>query len=163
MIEIDKAFAPFAKAVNECYESHFPGLCRNPKFSFSRAMIIFWKQKVYSKIKNNLLDAFTILLQMRRQSEIRAGKLMTKNNPINSFKVSPKDSLLVELQNFDPETMAELFGYVNKDVDLLFKFVHSVADLSVNELTVHYLGSTKTNLEEPYRELDKVILKQTGY
>lgn len=163
MTEIDRTFSLFAKAVNECYEKQFPGLCRYPQFSFSRAMIILWKQKVYTKIKNNLLDAFTILLQIRRQSEIKAGELMTQKNPISNFKISPKDSLLMELQNSDPEIMAELFGHVSKDVDLLFKFVHSVADLSVNELTIHYLGSTKSILEEPYKELEKVILKQTGY
>lgn len=162
MIEVDKAFGLFAKAVNQCYEGQYPGLCRYPQFSFSRAMTIMWKQKVYSKIKNNLLDAFTILLQVRRQNEIKAGRLMTKNNPISSFLISPKNSLLTELQNSEPEVMAELFGNVNKDIDLLFKFAHSVADLSVNELTIHYLGSTKSTVEEPYKELEKAILKQTG-
>eukprot|EP00826_Nyctotherus_ovalis_P023427 TRINITY_DN1799_c0_g1_i16.p1 TRINITY_DN1799_c0_g1~~TRINITY_DN1799_c0_g1_i16.p1 ORF type:complete len:349 (-),score=126.77 TRINITY_DN1799_c0_g1_i16:112-1158(-) len=162
MIEIDKAFGLFAKAVNQCYEGQYPGLCRYPQFSFSRAMTIMWKQKVYSKTKSNLMDAFTLLLQVRRQNEIKAGKLMTKNNPISSFLISPKNSLLTELQNSEPEIMAELFGNVNKDIDLLFKFAHSVADLSVNELTIHFLGSTKSTVEEPYKELEKAILKQTG-
>lgn len=43
----------------------------------------------------------------------------------------------------------------------LNRFAQSVADLSINELKIHFLGSTKIELEDPYKSLNKIFLKQT--
>lgn len=48
-------------------------------------------------------------------------------------------------------------------VERLAKYVQTIVDLSINEVSVHFLGSTKVKLEEPYVELSKVMLKQTKY
>jgi len=147
MIELDRVFKPIAKYMNSCYESLFPELCQYPQFSFSRAMIILWKKKVYMKIKSNLIEAFVMLLKEQRSAEIEAGKIKTKNQK-NKTPVNPFDSSLSNIYNDDNH-------------ELLSRFVQGVVDLSVNELTVHYLGSTKAKLQEPYEELSKIIMQQT--
>ena len=154
MIELDKALASFANVVNECYESAFPDLCRYPKFSFSRAMAIIWKQKVYTKIKSNLSDAFVELLKSKRISEINAGKNITKS----VYKSNQN------FNNWNSESFLMDSMYQSDQViDLLGKFIQCMVDLSVNELTIHYLGSTKVCLEEPYQEIESIIIKQTMY
>ena len=40
-------------------------------------------------------------------------------------------------------------------------FVHAVADISINELKVHHLGSTKFVPDEPYQELNRKIIRMT--
>jgi hypothetical protein len=110
-------------------------------------MIILWNKKVYIKIKRNLIDAFVTLLNEQRNAEIEAGKVKTKNHK-NKALINPFDSSLSNIYNDDNH-------------ELLARFVQGVVDLSVNELTVHYLGSTKAKLQEPYEEISKIILQQT--
>lgn len=148
MVELDRAFDLLAKTVNECYESLYPDLCHYPKFSFSRAMITLWKRKVYSKIKENVLEAFTELMQEWRGSEIRTGKKLTEEKT---------DSVLKKAR--DKRLFAK--GEEDKEVELIGSFVQTMVDLSVNELTVHYLGSTKLAPVAPYKDLSKTILKLT--
>lgn len=147
MIELDRVLKPIAKYMNACYESLFPGLCQYPQFSFSRAMIILWKKKVYMKIKSNLIDAFVPLLKEQREDEIKTGRAKTQS--LKGEPVEPAFSFCL------------LTAYDNENVELLTKFVQAVADLSTDELTIHYLGSTKAQLQEPYAELNKLILNQT--
>eukprot|EP00826_Nyctotherus_ovalis_P018455 TRINITY_DN1552_c0_g1_i17.p1 TRINITY_DN1552_c0_g1~~TRINITY_DN1552_c0_g1_i17.p1 ORF type:complete len:341 (-),score=108.51 TRINITY_DN1552_c0_g1_i17:46-1068(-) len=139
MVELDRVLNPIAKHMNSCYESLFPDLCQYPQFSFNRAMIILWKKKVYLKIKSNLIDSFVTLLREQRAEEIKIGKSKCK----------------------DFSCLSVLCTSDTNNSELLARFVQSVVDLSVNELTVHYLGSTKAQLHEPYEELNKVVLQQT--
>ena len=78
MIELDKSFESIIKAINECYEAFFSELSPYPKFTFSRAMILIWRNKVYAKIKNNLLEAFAYILKNQRNKEINEGKSRMK-------------------------------------------------------------------------------------
>jgi hypothetical protein len=44
---------------------------------------------------------------------------------------------------------------------LLNRFVQSISDLSINEVKVHMLGSTKFVPDGPYEELESMILANT--
>jgi CheY-specific phosphatase CheX len=122
-------------------------------------MIILWREKVYAKIKLNLLDAFTQVLQKKRSLEIKAGKLMTKKESSYNLQSVTNILLLPNLKKYDPMLASEIFK--NKNIEAISRFVQSIADLSINELTVHYLGSIKLVLDEPYKELDELIQKLT--
>eukprot|EP00826_Nyctotherus_ovalis_P005282 TRINITY_DN11189_c0_g1_i3.p3 TRINITY_DN11189_c0_g1~~TRINITY_DN11189_c0_g1_i3.p3 ORF type:complete len:150 (-),score=40.44 TRINITY_DN11189_c0_g1_i3:833-1282(-) len=148
MMELDRTFDLLIKTVNECYETLYPDLCHYPKFSFSRAMITLWKCKVYSKIKENLLEAFMELMQEWRSSEITAGKKLTEEKTGSGLKKARDEGLFAEEKE-------------GKEVELVGSFVQTMVDLSVNELTVHYLGSTKLVLVAPYKDLSKIIFKLT--
>ena len=116
------------------------------------------KNKVYSKIKTNLYEAFALLLQKQREKEINDGKIKTKKKSKQLARSCPVDpSIKTNLLH----SSTSMFFQENFDIEQLTKFIQSIADLSVNELTIHFVGSTKVVLEEPYDELNKIILKIT--
>eukprot|EP00826_Nyctotherus_ovalis_P065793 TRINITY_DN9683_c0_g2_i3.p2 TRINITY_DN9683_c0_g2~~TRINITY_DN9683_c0_g2_i3.p2 ORF type:complete len:138 (-),score=15.78 TRINITY_DN9683_c0_g2_i3:781-1194(-) len=136
MIEIDKMFAPICRAVDSCYEGVFPGLPMFPKFCFVRTMATLWRDKVYSKLNKPLLASFIELMKVVRETEISAYK---KNLPKGLLKI-----------------------YTNsRNSQLIARFIQTIADLSINELTIHYLGSTKADLDQPCKELHDTILEET--
>lgn len=65
------------------------------------------------------------------------------------------------------EKMTQIFVYCQGKHDFYNnnnnRFVQAIADLSLNELNVHFLGSTKIVLDNPYAKLRKVILNCTKY
>ncbi len=171
MVELDKTLEPLTKVVNECYEALFPGLPQYPKFSFTRAMITLWKTKVYSKIESNLAGAFVTLLDQKRQNDIKLGELKThfhkkvgEEEPQSMGPAIGENEGKIQISEEYPKScfIPEGVGLMDcSDSELIARFVQAVADLSVNELTIHYLGSTKAVLETPYKELNNIILKQT--
>lgn len=138
MIEIEKVFEPVGRIVNSCYEALFPGFPRFPKFSFVRIMTTLWRDKVYSKAAPYLLNSFIGLMKSVRETEIGAYK-----------------------ENLPQQLLEEYIK--SRNSQLLGRFVQAIADLSINELTIHYLGSTKVDLEDPYKCLHNVILQETKY
>ena len=52
---------------------------------------------------------------------------------------------------------------VDTEVELISNYVQCIIDLSINEITVHHLGSTKIVMYYPYKELEQSILLQTQY
>lgn len=145
MIEFDKVFGPLCYLVNECYAILLPKLPGYPEFSISRAMATFWKVKVFSKLEINLFDAFKQLLSEERAERIKEGKARTK--------VCKKS----EAAN----ASTPLSHYESKSSQILNKFVQSIADISINEVKVHMLGSTKLVPDEPYAKLHEVVMAGT--
>jgi len=142
MIELDKSLGPLCYLVNECYSTLFPKLPGYPEFSISRAMATFWKIKVFNKLQINLFDAFKYLLTEERDLEIKQGQSKTKlNKPTN---------ILMSLSH-----------YGSKNFQILNKFVQAIADISINEVKVHMLGSTKLVPDEPYTNLHEVVMANT--
>ncbi len=66
------------------------------------------------------------------------------------------DSLLEQLAG------GEAFGDSGKD-QTLTRLALALADLSVNDLSIHFLGSSKFRSSEPYAALDELIQKSTKY
>jgi len=138
MIETEKVFEPISKAVNNCYETLFPGFPLFPKFSFVRVMTTLWRNYVYSKARPQLLTSFIGLMKKVRERETGLYK-----------------------ENLPKELLEEYMK--SKTIQTLGRFVQVIADLSINELSIHYLGSTKFPLEEPYNQLHDIIVTETKY
>lgn len=138
MIELDKVFAPVCKVLNNCYEAVFLGFPRFPKFSFVRVMTILWRDYVYAKITPLLLSSFIELMKSVREAEIGAFK---KNLPKELLEENVK----------------------SRNLQLVGRFVQVIADLSVNELSIHYLGSTKVALQDPGLHFHSLVLTETKY
>lgn len=134
--------------MNECYATLYPKLLGYPEFSFSRAMATFWKVKVFNKLQVNLFDSFKHLLSEERAEKIKQGEEKTKLNRKKE-----------QLYNFQ----VALIHYDSKNFQLLTKFVQAIADISINEVKVHMLGSTKFMSDEPYVKLHDLIMANTKY
>ncbi len=159
MIELDKSLEPVCRLINECYEGCFPGLPQFPKFSFTRAMITLWKAKVYSRLEGNLAEAFSALLAKERQDEIKLGEQKTA-----ALRQGRSQTHNVDVD--EAPGSISVMGGLNDGTgerELMGRFVQSVADISANELKIHFLGSTKVDLDVPYQEFARSIIKQTKY
>lgn len=147
MIELDKNLGPLCYLVNECYATLFPKLPGYPEFSLSRAMATFWKIKVFNKLQINLFDAFKHLLSEERSIKIKQGEAKTKAK-MSKDEVAPNSSIAMS-------------HYESKNFQILNKFVQAIADISINEVKVHMLGSTQLVPDEPYAKLHEVVMANT--
>lgn len=142
MIEFDKSLGSICYFINECYSTLFPNLPGYPEFSLSRAMATFWKIKVFDKLQLNLFETFMGLLSEERIKKLKVGELKTKlRNKPGSDKVPVKS----ESRNFQ----------------VLNKFVQTIVDISINEVKVHMLGSTKLVTDKPYEALQDLVIINT--
>jgi hypothetical protein len=105
-------------------------------------MVHIWNTKVYFKIRTHLTEAFVKVLERRRGGELEKLKTLYGEE---------KESMECDLYERDYE------------LELIGTFIQFIADLSINEITVHYLGSTKMMLTDPYLELHRVVISETEY
>eukprot|EP00826_Nyctotherus_ovalis_P021580 TRINITY_DN1699_c0_g1_i32.p1 TRINITY_DN1699_c0_g1~~TRINITY_DN1699_c0_g1_i32.p1 ORF type:complete len:147 (+),score=34.93 TRINITY_DN1699_c0_g1_i32:1073-1513(+) len=144
MVEIDKAFSQVTSFINSLVAEWNGGV----RFSLVKEMVLVWNKKIYSKIKPRLMEAFVKLLRGKRVGELEREQSKVRNmTGAKSIGNSPE------------------FGLYNRDceLELLSFFIQYIADLSIDEVTVHYLGSTKAVLDTPYSELHEIIISQTEY
>jgi len=133
-VEFDKTLKGLCDVINGYYAKLFPDLSHTPPFTFSRLMVIIWKLKVLNNLQNELFNSFQLLLTEERYKE------------------------KVDVQ--EDEVMEDL----SQPKSILYKFTQAIIDLSINEIKVHMMGSTKFEPEEPYSRLqDLVIMKTKEY
>eukprot|EP00826_Nyctotherus_ovalis_P054426 TRINITY_DN7125_c0_g2_i15.p1 TRINITY_DN7125_c0_g2~~TRINITY_DN7125_c0_g2_i15.p1 ORF type:complete len:405 (-),score=56.96 TRINITY_DN7125_c0_g2_i15:21-1235(-) len=136
IIELDRNLKVISDLVNMCYANLFPDLQEVPKFTVTRAMATIWKTKVFDKLKDILFTSFRTTLFLQRQQQ--AKELRSKKGKL-------------EMDFFSDAKSGGLLG----------RFVQSVADISVNEVKIHMLGSTKFAPDEAYTQLQEAVLEDT--
>ena len=99
-------------------------------------MATFWRVKVFNKIQDKLFAAYMAVLESEIEKTISTEKKI-------AFK--------------DIESMVENFEDSGNCFEL-FRFLQTIADISINEVTIHMLGSTKLMPDEPYLQLQNVIM-----
>eukprot|EP00826_Nyctotherus_ovalis_P054814 TRINITY_DN7213_c0_g2_i1.p3 TRINITY_DN7213_c0_g2~~TRINITY_DN7213_c0_g2_i1.p3 ORF type:complete len:157 (-),score=15.55 TRINITY_DN7213_c0_g2_i1:825-1295(-) len=153
MIELDKRLRKVCEVVNKCYEALFPNYPRYPQFTFTRAMITMWKEVVYAKLSGVLFEGFATLFKE------------VSNNRLTAFLArpavfaSPNEKALggASKEKRQEAAKEQLLGRYF----LLFigRMVQAIVDLSVNDLKIHFLGSTKFVPDGPYSDLHEAILE----
>lgn len=139
MIEFDRILSPICILVNKCFASLFPGLPAFPEFSFTRLMATLWRVKVFDKMQGELFDAFKRMLGEERRERAASGKEYSSENE---------------------EEMLDCCDS-SRNANVLSKFLQAVADISINEVTIHMLGSTKLMPDSPYLKLEDEIILST--
>jgi len=137
MIEFDRSLSSITALVNKCYAFLFPKLPGYPGFSFSRLMATLWRVKVFNKMQGQLFDSFKDLLNKERREQKKK-----------------------EYVSAEYEEMMNCF-VESKNSTILSKFIQAIADISINEITIHMLGSTKLRPDEPYLKLQDEIITRT--
>ncbi len=165
MIELDRSLAPVCRVINSCYQILYPQMPQFPKFSFTRAMITLWKAKVYPKLSRFLKKRFDEMLRELRDARISD---LLEQYPVCLFNVGRQKGVAKTVPmatgaGTEPlESPGDVFAESGKE-QVLARLALAVADLSVNDLTIHFLGSTKLKAEKPYASFNKLILKSTKY
>lgn len=159
MIELDRSLRKVSEVINKCYMTLFPNYPRFPQFTFTRAMITTWLDVIYKKLEPKLFDAFTNLFK-----EVSNNKLKSfLNNTTASYSTIMFLNAKTN-QNFPKEKRLE----VTKELllnqyyfSLINRITQAIVDLSVHDLSIHFLGSTKFTTDGPYSSLHETILKLT--
>lgn len=166
MIELDRALSSLTKLINECYEQLFPDFPKFPKFSFVRLAATLWKGKVYGRLSDLLLNAFTSLLNSERQELFQQKSLfsLSSSTALDVSCDNREERKLGRIGSCDTdatETSANVEGEFGNDCKACIaasRFIQAIADLSINEIKVHTLGSTKFVMEEPYQSLHSTLI-----
>jgi hypothetical protein len=72
--ELDKSFHSFNLLLNDIHDSIWTDLPSGPEFSLMRTMIIQWRRKVFTPLKDLLLQSIENLLQRQRKQSGRNSK-----------------------------------------------------------------------------------------
>lgn len=137
MVEFDRNLKGICDMINQCYSKLFPNHPNSPAFTFSRAMTTIWKAKVFDKLKDKLFASFRDILNLERRKQ--ATEKAISEEEMTDFFNEPKNFMLLN------------------------KFVQAVTDISINEISVHMIGSSKFVPDETYSQLEDIILSDTMY
>lgn len=151
MIELDKRLSKVCEVVNKCYEALFPNYPRYPQFTFTRAMIAMWKEVVYTKLETILFEDFATLFKEVSNNRLKAFLARPAVPP--SEKMLAGDSREKRREAAKEQLLSRYFPL------FIGRTVQAIADLSVNDLKIHFLGSTKFVPDGPYSDLHEAILE----
>ena len=164
IISMDEKFRPAANCMNDLCKNLLANYPHYPKFSIWRLMVKIWHKEVFQPTKNILNKVFlrlllnhriTTLLEMKNDE----GKTFLDSMPANFFKLSKlnEKSVFEDFKSFFQKNAANQ----TKVRQVLQNFAASVADISFDECSVHYIGHTKVSMGRPYQKLENGLIKQT--
>lgn len=181
MIELENVFKTFTELLNKTYENVCQGYPCFPKFSIWRLMTKLWIREVYEKsnLSFNLNESFLRILYNHRDQNIKESlnanfsNLHLDHNKseelpkclyVNLKTKYKKNSTLLyqnadQLNNSVPACF-ESFEDIEKKI--LSSFMQSVLDLSLNEVSIHYLDCTEIATNYPYQEIEEGFLKKSN-
>jgi hypothetical protein len=180
MIELENVFKTFTELINKTYENVCQGYPCFPKFSIWRLMTKLWIREVYEKsnLSFNLNESFLRILYNHRDKNIKeslnanfSNLNLEHNNEelpkclyVNLKTKYKKNSTLLyqnadQLANSAP-TCFDSFEDIEKKI--LSSFMQSVLDLSLNEVSIHYLDCTEILTNYPYQEIEEGFLKKSN-
>jgi len=181
MIELENVFKTFTELLNKTYENVCQGYPCFPKFSIWRLMTKLWIREVYEKsnLSFNLNESFLRILYNHRDKNIKESlnanfsnlHLEQNNNEelpkclyVNLKTKYKKNSTLLyqnadQLSNSAPACF-DSFEDIEKKI--LSSFLQSVLDLSLNEVSIHYLDCTEILTNYPYQEIEEGFLKKSN-
>lgn len=165
MIEFEKNFKKCIEAINSKYEKIYEGYPNFPKFSIWRMMAKIWIKNCFSRLEQPLTACFKKILKVIREKNLSF--LMKDQNiknhkknegfdelPLNlyiSFKKRNKKFSSFKILDFQ-STEYESHDFFSKEIletdfenisSLLKIFLNCMIDLSLNEISVHYLGHSE--------------------
>ncbi|CAD8073162.1 unnamed protein product [Paramecium sonneborni] len=171
IMDLSTIVFPFENLVNELHQNLFPKYPQYPKFSIWRVMTKMWIKYIIrnEQFQAILLQCFIRLLSTQRQQlfkkEFDQGVSEDLEN-IQSFQITYEiyDNFLLKQRNsykdqFQIDTTHQFYTEI---VDLLGNFCRSVQDISISEVSVHWVGHKDCCYEEFYEQLSEKIQYETS-
>ncbi|KAL4486785.1 hypothetical protein ABPG72_006617 [Tetrahymena utriculariae] len=176
--EIEEQLKDVFEVYNEAFDQIFEDFPQHPRMSIWRLMVKIWIQEIYSKdeIKENLYGCFLKILSIRRQENFQFQmKQIELDSKVQQQYYMPDQLEYISLtllnnltknKNFSLLNYGEGYDYFHSFFSknqyhadsLLSSFVESTVDLSLNEISVHFLGHSQVQMDKPYLELEKQLL-----
>ncbi|CAD8083609.1 unnamed protein product [Paramecium sonneborni] len=171
IMDLSTQIYPFENIINELHQNLFPKYPQYPKFSIWRVMTKLWIKYIIrnEQFQAILLQCFIRLLSAQRQlifkKEFDQGVSEDLENT-QSFQITYEiyDNFLLkqrisEKDQFQIDTNHQFYTEV---IDLLRKFCLSIQDISISEVSVHWIGHKDCCYEEFYEQLSEKIQYETS-
>ncbi|CAK80374.1 unnamed protein product (macronuclear) [Paramecium tetraurelia] len=171
IIELNSIMYPLENIVNELHKKYFPQYPQYPKFSIWRIMSQLWIKYIIrnEQFQQLLLECFVRTLQAERQSKFLKEFDQGVNQDLGfapSFQITYEiyDNFLLKQKNSikDQFQIESSHKFYTEIVDLLRNFNKSIQDLSINEVSVHWIGHLDCCYEEFYEQLSERVQQETS-
>ncbi|CAK69997.1 unnamed protein product (macronuclear) [Paramecium tetraurelia] len=171
MVELNGVIYPFENIVNEIHQKVFPQYPQYPRFSVWRIMCKLWIKHIIrnDQFQQLLIECFIKTLQAERQAKFLKEFDQGVNNNLGftpSFQITYEiyDNFLLKQKNSikDQFQIEYSHKYYTEIVELMRNFNKSIQDLSINEVSVHWIGHVDCCYEEFYDLLSERVQHETS-
>lgn len=181
-LEIERLFQTFTELMNKNYESLLEGYPSYPKFSVWRLMTKIWMAQVFEKanFKLTLNESFLRVLSNHREKNIKHALNSSFENfnldhtdkysdlPKSLYvglRVKGKKNSSIRYQSYDKLNNAPHVCFkevMDLEKHLIYSFIQSILDISLNEVNIHYLNCSEIVTGYPYSELEECFLMKSN-
>ncbi|CAD8167513.1 unnamed protein product [Paramecium octaurelia] len=172
IMDLSTLIYPFENIINELHQNLFPKYPQYPKFSVWRVMTKLWIKHIIrnQQFQTILLECFIRLLSAQRQQMFKKEFEQGVNDDLEnaqSFQITYEiyDNFLLKQKNsckdqFQIDTTHQVYTEV---VDLLRSFCRCVQDISISEVSVHWVGHKDCCYEEFYEQLSEKVQYESSF
>ncbi|CAD8150187.1 unnamed protein product [Paramecium octaurelia] len=171
MVELNGEIYPFENIVNEIHQKIFPQYPQYPRFSVWRTMCKLWIKYIIrnDQFQQLLIECFIRTLQAERQAKFLKEFDQGVNDNLGftpSFQITYEiyDNFLLKQKNSikDQFQIEYSHKYYTEIVELMRNFNKSIQDISINEVSVHWIGHVDCCYEEFYDLLSERVQHETS-
>ncbi|CAD8162761.1 unnamed protein product [Paramecium pentaurelia] len=171
IMDLSTFIYPFENIINELHSNLFPNYPQYPKFSVWRVMTKMWIKYIirYQQLSVILLQCFIRLLSAQRQQMFKQEFDQGVNDDFEntqSFLITYEiyDNFLLKQRNSckDQFQIDTTHLFYTEIVDLLRSFCRCIQDISISEVSVHWVGHKDCCYEEFYEQLSEKIQYETS-
>ncbi|CAD8080274.1 unnamed protein product [Paramecium sonneborni] len=171
IVDLNGIIYPLENIVNELHQNIFPKYPQHPKFSFWRIMCQLWIKNILrnEQFQKLLLECFIKTMQTERQAKFLKEFDQGVNQNLGftpSFQITYEiyDNFLLKQKNsikdqFQIETTHKFYTDIP---GLLRNFNKSIQDISINEVSVHWIGHKDCCYEEFYEQLSERVQQESS-
>ncbi|CAD8168536.1 unnamed protein product [Paramecium pentaurelia] len=171
ILDLNGIIYPLENIVNEIHQKCFPQYPQYPKFSVWRIMCQLWIKHIIrnEQFQQLLLECFIRTMQAERQKQFLKEFDQGVNQDLGftpSFQITYEiyDNFLLKQKNSikDQFQIESYHKFYTEIVDLLKNFNKSIQDISINEVSVHWIGHLDCCYEEFYEQLSERVQHETS-
>ncbi|CAD8161409.1 unnamed protein product [Paramecium pentaurelia] len=171
IVELNGIIYPFENIVNDIHTKIFHQYPQYPRFSVWRIMCQLWIKYIIrnDQFQQFLVECFIRTLQAERQAKFLKEFDQGVNQNLGftpSFQITYEiyDNFLLKQKNSikDWFQIESTHKYYTEIVDLLRSFNKSIQDISINEISVHWIGHLDCCYEEFYELLSERVQHETS-
>ncbi|CAD8063265.1 unnamed protein product [Paramecium primaurelia] len=171
IMDLSTFIYPFENIINELHSNLFPNYPQYPQFSVWRVMTKMWIKYIIrnQQLSVILLQCFIRLLSAQRQQMFKQEFDQGVNDDYEnteSFLITYEiyDNFLLKQRNSckDQFQIDTTHLFYTEIVDLLRSFCRCIQDISISEVSVHWVGHKDCCYEEFYEQLSEKIQYETS-
>ncbi|CAD8175970.1 unnamed protein product [Paramecium octaurelia] len=172
IMDLSTIIFPFENIINELHQNVFSKYPQYPKFSIWRVMTKLWIKYIIrnEQLQPILIQCYLRLLSAQRQQMFKKEFDQGVNDDLESaqsFQITYEiyDNFLLKQRNSyrDQYQIDTSHLFYTDIVDLLRSFTRCIQDISISEVSVHWVGHKDCCYEEFYEQLSEKLQYETSF